>query len=223
MITVAMVRTGDKYPAAYMAKLAAGVRKHLAADHEILCLADRPDDVPAGIGVWDVSGYGLTGWWAKMLLFHHAIPARGDRILYFDLDTLIVGDLAPLAAYDGPFGICANFTRRAGIVTWPCNYGSCVMSFPTGSLHKDVWLRFRARQDEMMAEAGAYGDQWSIEMLRPGADMLQALMPAQYFAHFKRDLNRQPPAPETSVVVFGGTPKPHEVTAPWYAERWAAA
>lgn len=223
MITVALVRTGDAYPVAYVEKLARGIRAHLKADHEILLLTDRPDEVPDDVSFWDISGYKLEGWWAKMLLFHRAIPARGERILYFDLDTIITGDLGPLAAYDGRFGICANFSKRGGIPTWPCNYGSCVMSFPTGSLHKTIWEPFRAAQDEHIADVGKFGDQWVIEMLDPDADLLQDHLPPDFFAHFKRDLKRQPPRPDTSVLIFGGTPKPHEARESWCADLWAAA
>lgn len=224
MITVACVRTGTKFSPAYVEKLAAGVRRHLKAEHEILCLTDRPGEVPAGVRAWDISALDLSGWWGKMALFSAHLPARGSRILYFDLDMIVVGDLAPLAAYDGPFGICANFTKRAGHPSWPCRYGSCVMSFPKGALDARIWRPFRARQADWIEEAGKFGDQFTIQELHPDADLLQDVMPPRFFAHFKRDLGRRdPPAAETSVLVFGGPPRPHEVHLPWCRKLWEAA
>src|SRR3546814_6635115 len=70
--------------------------------------------------------------WGKMALFSTALRGAG-RWVYLDLDTVVAGDLAPLAGWDaGPFGLCANFTRLAGHSAWPCRYGSCVMSLAEG-------------------------------------------------------------------------------------------
>src|SRR3546814_12241945 len=60
-------------------------------------------------------------------------------LVYLDLDTVVAGDLAPLAGWDaGPFGLCANFTRLAGHSAWPCRYGSCVMSLAEGDWKSGV-------------------------------------------------------------------------------------
>lgn len=224
MITVACVRTGTKFSPAYLEKLAAGVRRHLAGEVDLLCLTDRPDEVPAGMRAWDISALGLSAWWGKMALFSREMPARFERILYFDLDMIVTGDLAPLAAYAGAFGICANFTRRAGFSYWPCRYGSCVMSFPRGALDDRIWRPFLARREALIEEAGKYGDQFTIQELYPDADLLQDVMPPRYFAHFKRDLDsRRRPGPETSVLVFGGPPRPHEVDVRWCKDLWEQA
>lgn len=222
MITVVCVRTGTKFSPDYVARLRAGVDRYLAEPHEFLCITDRPDEVGPGVRAWDVRAFGLEGWWAKMLLFSPYLPAWG-RVLYLDLDMVVTGNLAPLASYRGRFGICANFTKRAGHPTWPCLYGSCVMAFQAHTL-EPVWRGFDLGRPRWIAEAGKYGDQWVVERLCPNADLLQDILPSGFFSHFKIDLKRgaNRPPPAAALVVFSGPAKPHTAAAPWIKEAWAA-
>ena len=51
----------------------------------------------------------LDGWFNKLFLFSPGLWPEGDRIVYFDLDTLITGRLDELVAYDGEFAILEDF------------------------------------------------------------------------------------------------------------------
>ena len=54
----------------------------------------------------------MQGWWHKAYLFsEEALPTlgdRGSRVLYIDLDTVLVGSLDSMAAFDGSLGLLGN-------------------------------------------------------------------------------------------------------------------
>ncbi len=226
MLTFACVLTGDKYPVGDVARLQSMVARNLDRLHEFICLTDRTDigqpDWPANVRRVDISGLALPGWWGKMAVFDPVMRGVG-RTIYLDLDSVIVGDLAPLAMWaDGPFGICENFTRLGGHATWPCRFGSCAMVFAPGWGER-VWQDFEADRDEIMA-ACPRGDQQAIELLVPGAEFLQDGLPAGFFLHY-RDLKTHwahaPPA--DSVVVLGDDHNPNNNGTPCSRAIWRKA
>lgn len=216
MITVACVRTGTKYGPEYVRRLRSMVASHLDAEHRFVCLTDNPRELP-DVQTVNVAAYRLPKWWSKMCLFDPSLRGRG-RVVYLDLDTVVCGDLAPLMAWDGQFGICANFARAAGHPTWPCRYGSCVMSFASG-WGGEVFGDFYRDRERLMRAADRYGDQWVIERLVPDATLLQDVMPEGFFLN-KRDLG--PARPDgAAVVVFGGNSRPDNAAQQWVREAWA--
>ena len=200
-----------------------------------MCLTDnvRPEPLDIhgtkyqtymGVECINISKYNLHGWWAKMCLFNRAIVPEG-RILYFDLDTVIINDLTPLAEWSGGFGICANFTRAAGHKTWPCKYGSCVMSIGP-QFGQQIWDEFTGNRHRLIKEC-PHGDQQAIEQIHPFAGILQVHVPPGFFLGY-RDLTEIEPfedgvvllAGKPSVVVFGGNNKPENCKIPWVQEAW---
>lgn len=216
---VACVRTGTRYPVEYVYKLKAMVARHLPVFHSFVCLTDRPGDLNVNFkGIEIVAVSGLPGWWTKMKLFDPLWGRIGERLIYFDLDTVICGDLLPLINLDVEFGICSNFARAAGNKTWPCRYGSCVMTIGP-KFGADIWRTFNADRFGIMSRAGHYGDQKAIEELIPVATLLQDVMPHGYFLGY-RDLKAAKP-PGCSIVVFAGNSKPHNCAEKWIADEWA--
>lgn len=215
---VACVRTGTRYPVGYVYKLQAMVKRHMPMKHEFICLTDRAYqlDNHYGVKAIPINRFELGGWWGKMVLFMEGWRYP-DRVLYFDLDTVICGDLSPLMDLPIDFGICANFTRAAGIKNWPCRYGSCVMTFGP-EFDGKIWSEFWKDRRAIMARAGHYGDQKAIEELIPNATLLQDVLPHGYFLGY-RDLKAEKP-PGCSVVVFAGNSKPHNCTEKWIKDEW---
>jgi hypothetical protein len=94
MITIACVLrsiSGNKvgYDATWVDKLHRSVDKYLTIPYKFVCLSDcevsceRVELEPIG-----------AGWWAKMQLFRPNI--FDGPVLFFDLDTVIFGDLTPI-------------------------------------------------------------------------------------------------------------------------------
>jgi hypothetical protein len=217
---VVCVRTGDKYPADYVARLRAMVQKHLHHQHKFICFTDRPNDLARfNIAAVDISEMHLKSWWGKMTVFMHGYR-KGQRVLYFDLDTVIVNDLSPLVKLKVDLGICANFTRAAGYLDWPCKYGSCIISLGP-SLDGDLFKRFWGDRFEIMARAGKYGDQKAIEELAPNAELLQPLLPPSFFLGYRDLLNfKEAPPASCACVIFAGNSKPHNSVNKWVRAAW---
>lgn len=217
---IVAVCVGNKYPPTYVYNLRRMVSRHLTLEHEFIVLTDRPEefDLPPE-SIEDVSDILLSGWWMKMALFRTKWR-EGHRVVYFDLDTLIVGDLDPLVSLDVDFAICQNFTRLAGNRMWPCKYGSCAMVIGP-DLPEDTWLQFARMKSSYMKTAGNYGDQFIIEKLIPEAPYLQDLLPSGYFMGY-RDLYKYPKEPpkECSIVVFAGGRTPDKFGPSWCKKEW---
>ena len=161
----------------------------------------------------------VSGWWGKMALFSPSLRWKGPTI-YFDLDTVIIDTIAPLVDFAfaaKEFAICANFTRRAGKLNYPCAYGSCVMVLPEGFGY-DVFNQFVKHSRDMIDQAGAFGDQWVIERMIPGATLLQDVMPPGFFVGRREfDVIRPEGA---SLLIFAGKTKPDNCNIQWIKEEW---
>ena len=219
MITVLCVWVDDKYPVEYVERLRNMVARHLPLPHRFICMTDKPYEVPEGVTPLVLDKAEVSpgfkhwpGWWSKMNVFR---PFNHDRRLYFDLDTVIVDDLTPLAEWDGPFGICENFTKLAGQDSHGCNYGSCVMSLAPGFGY-GIFEAFRNRDQHLHEYPG--GDQQFVEVAYPNATHLQNVMPKGYFLGY-RDLTDTRPA-DAAIVVFAGANKPDNCEHQWIRDTW---
>ncbi len=146
----------------------------------------------------------LRGWWNKLYLFKPG--TLEGRVLYMDLDTVIIGDLDPLAEYDGRFAILCDLLR-------PHYYGSGVMMWDAAQ-NGDVWERYvRAGCPNLRR-----GDQAWMQRVRPDADVLQDLYPSMFVSYKAHCSDGLPDG--ASVVCYHGTPRPHEVESEWMDEHW---
>lgn len=121
-LTVASVlRSGGQYNDWHVAGLRAQV-SHWLPGARFVCLSDVPVDcerVPLE--------HDWPGWWAKVELFRHF---KG-RTLYLDLDSVIVGDPAPLVT--GEFLMIRNWKYpnlfASGVMSWDGDYSHIADAF----------------------------------------------------------------------------------------------
>ena len=188
MLTVACVEHGNYEGRGreYVDKLAAMVGRWLTVPYEFHCI--RPN-------------VGLTGWWNKVYLFKRGL-FRGGRILYLDLDTVIVGPLDQLVQHKGILHLDRwGWSKKV--------YGSGVMCWDADE-HTDIWARFAVGQT-LLHE----GDQNWIQACGEWPSLPDGLC-VSYRYHCKKG-----PPPGASVVCFHGRPKCHEF-APnhWVTRAW---
>lgn len=118
MVTVATVyRTGGIYSREWVWALKRGLNRHMPPGWDFRVLTDDP----AVEHYWRTPLiHGWPGWWSKLELFRPGL-FRG-RVLYLDLDTLPVGDLSEIAAYDGQFAMLSDFYHperaESGVMAW---------------------------------------------------------------------------------------------------------
>ncbi len=151
-LTVACLKWGTKYSVDYVNILYSMVRRHLSAPHRFVCLTDDP----AGIACETLPIVpNLPTWWGKLTLFNHPLPGR---ILYLDLDTVIVDGIDGFAAYDGPFCLIKPFYRDRG-------FASGVMSIAP-DFGRQVWEKF-ARNPQAAIESLSPIRRPTLEQRRP--------------------------------------------------------
>lgn len=189
--------------AEYVNNLFDAVRRHVRRDvhYSFICFTDDATGLHEEISVRPMPA-NLVGWDNKIALFKPGLFEDGERVIFFDLDTLILGDLDALLAYKGSLGTLRDFWRPEGL-------GPAVIAWEAGK-HTDIWTRYAGEQLTR-------GDQeWLERYWKP--DLLQDLMPG-FFASYKTHCNPYPPK-EASVICFHGHPRPHECTQKWVQESW---
>ena len=180
MLTVACVlRSGGCYTPEYVSRLQRGVADHLTG-HRFVCLSDV--DVPCERVPLITE---LPGWYAKLELFHMTGP-----VLYFDLDTVITGDLSEIASYPHQFTMLRDFTHpeypASGVMAWHGDYGFLF--------------------DDFTMNHPGHGDQGYIaSKIEP--DLFQDLFHGQIVSRKQPDLRNA----NERVVCFHGDPRPHAV------------
>lgn len=191
-----VLRSGGVYGPEYVARLKAGVDRHLPGAG-FLCLAD----VPLECDTVELK-HGWPGWWSKLELFRPDI--EGD-LLYFDLDTIITGDLADIARVRS-LALLADFyraPRMAGAL------GSGMMFIPQAA-KAEIWKSWMARPPHWMRVYHQGGDQSFLERhWRTRARTWQQLVPGQVVS-YKVHCRDGVPA-DARVVCFHGKPKPSDV------------
>lgn len=187
-------------------------------DVKFICLTDRPHELP-NINTIDIRFAKLSSWWGKMVLFELSWRSC-MRVVYYDLDTVLIGSQEPLLTWDGCFGICESFTKEVHAKHWPCAYGSCVMSIAP-NWGESIWTRFRAEQARIIKDCRQYGDQMAIEKLHPTASLLQYEMPKGFFMGYRNLKNHPTNQPEnTAVVIYAGKRSPSNFGPPWIRKYW---
>ena len=208
-LIVACVCWGNKYPDEYVKKLKRAVEKHLHWPHQFVCLSDRVID---GVTCLPLHMSGEI-WWNKVQLFSQDSFPAGARILYLDLDVVVVGDLASIAAqrFDEPLAMIYNFGPNRG----HCAHNSSVMLWTHGD--RRVASIYDLYTNDVPKKL--HGDQcWIWRVLRDDI----ANFPRDYIASYKYDVRplggKLPMG--SRVIIFHGDPKPDQVAESWVRENW---
>lgn len=199
--------------AEYVNNLFDMVKRNLSAGYpgRFVCITDDPTGLHRDIEVIQAPS-DIHGWWVKLWMFKRGLFAEGERLIFMDLDTLVIGELDSLAGYSGKFATLRDFYNPEllgpAIVCWT----AC----------EDV----AAIYDEWAAAGhptAGHGDQWWLCRMDQGrfarnCDKLQDLYPGM-FVSFKADCRPYPPK-AAKVVCFHGQPRPHNCPEKWVADVW---
>ncbi len=205
MINVVCVKWGDLYTPDYVNILFDSVRRNMPVDteYQFICFTDNSVGLLPEIVTKPLPA-GLWGWWNKMYLFKQGV--LDGRVVYFDLDTVIVDSISEIIHYKGDFAILRDFYR-------PNGWQSSVMAWDAAKMHR-LWDEFE-KQGYPVIEGG---DQSFIEMYQDTADLWQDMFP-ESFVSYKAHCVKRLPA-NSKVVVFHGLPRPHMVKNQWMDYVW---
>lgn len=199
MQVATVLRSGGIYSPVWVQRLAAQVRRH--HDVEVVCLSDV--DVP-GVRTIPLL-HGWPGWWSKVELFR---PGLFDGpVVYFDLDTLILGTFDRLLDYRGSMAMLSDFYR-------PALAASGVMAWTPSVTTEAVYTRISSH--DMTALRA--DDRW-YRLRMPNVDRIQDVAPGLCVS-WKVCGGEIPP--DARVLCFHGNPKQHNVGG-WPQAMWEGA
>lgn len=226
MLTVACVFVRGPYPytTEYVVRLERMARRFLQRPFVFVCFTDQPEAFRAPIHTIRIPAHlpgcpAAIGYWNKLQLFN---PAHGltGRVLFLDLDVLVVNDLAPLVDYPAPFALASDelaLDRPAIAVN---------------SVGLRIVRRFNASAMAFWADAAAVlWTDWTPEVtarLQSDQDWYgtrlpdAAAMPLSWFPRLSKITG--PPFDADAKVILAKKPKNHIAARqfPWFAERWCA-
>lgn len=150
--------------------------------------------------------HGWRGWWSKIELFQHDL----GRVLYLDLDTVIVGPIQKILEHPHDFTALQSLTPKphkslgSGLMAWQGARPDIYEPFARNPEH---WMR-------TCANSHCWGDQGFIGRHVKNWQSFQSLFPGMV-GSFKATWKKGPPPPSASIVCFHGKPKPWQVNQSW--------
>jgi hypothetical protein len=141
--TVLCMKWGRRYGPEYVNRLFAMVARHLALPHRFVCLTDDADGIRGEVECRPLPAIELAdaaehSGWRKLSCFSAELDDLEGRILFLDLDLIVVADIDCLFNHPGTFCIIENWTQPARGIG-----NSSVFRFEAGA-HRPVLERFCA-------------------------------------------------------------------------------
>lgn len=216
---------GDKYGVSDVAKLAAGVRRHLKQPYSFVCVTDDLGREPIeGVKyrpIFNPELLRVAGCFVRLRMFDpywqflEDIP-EGSRIVCMDLDSVVTGPLDPLFDRDEDFVILQGANASN-----PCPYNGSLWMLRAGS-RWTVWADFSIQKAN---EAGFYefpDDQGWMAHKVPGAAGWMAGSKSGVYAFKKPGWPDGDDLPKDArLVVFPGWRSPEKFKdLGWVKEHW---
>jgi|19_taG_2_1085344.scaffolds.fasta_scaffold00062_41 hypothetical protein len=204
MINVVCVQWGRKYSNEYVTKLYNSIERNTSVPFDFITCTDNAErPVPGFKDIFPKDN--IQSWYNKLQMFYMDKHWRFEQTFFFDLDTVIVGNLDEIFGYRGNFCALRDFYRRDGL-------GSGLLSWKTGE-HEYIWDYYKGRKHRL-------GDQGIIEdATSKNVDRWQELYKDQIISY---KVHCKPTPPDNArIVCFHGKPNPHEVKGlKWVTNAW---
>jgi hypothetical protein len=205
---ICVLKSGGDFDKQYVINMKNMLSRNLSTPFRFVCMADI-DNID-GCEVIPLKD-NLQGWWSKIEMFRPGL-FDSELKIYFDLDTVVIGNINDLAALNGilyglrPWNIknLANGEMAAGLIAWKGN----VCDFLYEKFNKAVIPGFRSPQDYISKTLNAVNKPWTP---------LQDVIPG--IKSYKRECRSGTP-PGTRIVCFHGRPRVHECRDRWVGEAW---
>lgn len=223
------MKWGNLYGPDYVNVLYSAVAKNLQAPFRFVCLTDDDTGIDDKVECHPIPDFNWTaedyrfGGWPKLSVFASDLYGLNGRAIFMDLDSVIVGDLAPLFEEKGEIILIRewkrfnDYFRNTGVRGM-----SSIFAFTLGQ-QSHLLEGFVA--DPAGAKVAVRHEQAWITKHSP--DM--QFWPMKWFASFKKTLMAPPllnrfippkePDNDVRIVVFHGNPRPIDVV-PDKGQRW---
>lgn len=198
MINVVCLKWGDKFSADYVNNLFSGIERNTTTPFKFHCFTDDFAGILENIQCHKLPELDITGWWYKLWLFSNEVPFEsGERIMFFDLDTIVTGNIDDILEYDCPADLCGlrNFYH-------PTRFASGLLMWRHGT-QSHIWNNFLV--DPAKAQAlSRDGDQEWTENNAEHWTLWQEAFPDRIYSYKQSCV---PDLPDTAdIVCYHGTP-----------------
>jgi hypothetical protein len=207
-----VLKKGREYSPLYVEKLVKACERTLTKEHEFFCLTDYEGELPCNKVKLR---HNWPGWWSKIELFRPDIFADFDRVIYFDLDTVLVSSIDNLATHPCRFAMLHGFRkperRASGVMVWEGDVSG-------------VYFQMVKAQRRILADPEAWDQVFIAEQVREyycEPDVVQEMMGG--VVSYKNHVWETGNLPEGArVVCFHGQPRPKAVERkhPWMKRCW---
>lgn len=204
-----VLKSGAEYTPEYVKKLHNGVKRFYQKPYKFICLSDVP--VPCETIPME---HDWPGWWCKIEMFKPGVIT--GPTLYLDLDTVIVGKLDKVSEIPVDFAMLDIKSKGDKVG----NSGAMWFAKPQTHVYEkflnspEDWIDFHKKN----AKNRYMGDQAFISDCFQEIPKLHHFLPG-FFVSYKYDHCRNMFPKKSSVVCFGGHPRPHQANG-WVKEYW---
>lgn len=202
---------GDRY-----AQIVARTVAQRAPDAEFVLFTDRA--AIAGVNCRPLPK--LAGWFGSLYQFSPDAFPEGTRVLSIDLDTAIIGDLAPLLTAD--LDTLVGINDRGITGEMPPRLANGVMSWIAGPRYWPIWLNFKPFiggkppfKYKLSPKPIATDEAWLALHIGPEWRGWDTAAPGTVVSYKWHILRHELPIGDARVVYFHGRPRPHAVDESW--------
>jgi 2-polyprenyl-3-methyl-5-hydroxy-6-metoxy-1,4-benzoquinol methylase len=207
LTVVCVLKSGGCYTGQYVEAMRNMVARNLTVPHRFMCLTDM-GALPGS----EKLQHGMPGWWSKLELFRVKGP-----VLYFDLDTVIVGNLDRLgrmamAMPENTMRMLTPFNAKrrqagewaSGVMAWHGDFRYLLEDAPT-----NLQDAFYSGWDQVYIFQS---------LLKHGVSISAVNEDASIYSYKRHCQGGVPKGAE--VICFHGNARPHIAREPWVRENW---
>jgi len=166
-LNVVCLKWGTLYDARYVNNLYRMVSRHLSRPFRFICFTDDSAGLLSDVEVYALPEFEEPDWqyarycsaWRKLALFDSTLANMRGKVLFLDLDVVIVDSIDCIASFAAPFAMIENWYqpgRQAGQASVMC----FDVGYPESLLHRyrdnpvAVLERYRTEQAYIASELG---------------------------------------------------------------------
>lgn len=210
-INIVCLKWGTKFSTDYVNRLYSSVKRNTTIPFKFHCFTENSKELNPEIIVQNLPNNGLEGWWNKVYLFSKDIKIPlGEKIVFFDLDTVITGNIDEILLLEKDCLITVRDLLTGIILSIKSSDNrmqSCIMIWKHGTLNH-VWDNFIQNPAESIKSVIPHGDQRWIESQIPQKEFIQDLLPGQIVS-FKVHCLKGLPA-NARIICYHGKPSIEE-------------
>lgn len=208
---VCVLKSGGDFTVDYVKRLRNMVERNTTIPHDFICFTDMNVELDGCVTIPLQNNF--PGYWSKIEMFRPKV-IKSKRIIYFDLDTVILGNIDDILSISHDFMALKPWNRSnfsQGM------FASGMMSWKNDGTYSYIYKQFQKRTiNEYTA-----GDQqyMSRAIASRGGNVKFWQQSIKGIYSYKRNCRPEKPS-NARVVCFHGKPRPQDCQESWVRENW---